>query len=262
MLLGGAEEQEERESGYLFPNDFLIFDEAHTMEQVASRQIGMAVSQYGLRSTIQRLYNARTRKGLFTVTRDAPGVILAGALVEEVDQFFRSVEEKCNFVKGREFRVRAPDFVPDAITSRLLALQGRITEAARKTEDEFLKAELQDLGGRIRDARNGIAMFLGHSAEQHVYWVERTGKAGQLLSLNGAPIDIAPVLQRMLFRDSCSCIMTSATLAVGRPDLAYFRERIGAIDARPVQLGSPFNFRKQMKVVHRPKNARPAGRRL
>jgi ATP-dependent DNA helicase DinG len=248
MLLGGAEEQEERESGYLFPNDFLILDEAHTMEQVASRQIGMAVSQYGLRSTIQRLYNARTRKGLFTVTRDAPGVILAGALVEEVDQFFRSVEEKCNFVKGREFRVRAPDFVPDAITSRLLALQGRITEAARKTEDEFLKAELQDLGGRIRDARNGIAMFLGHSAEQHVYWVERTGKAGQLLSLNGAPIDIAPVLQRMLFRDSCSCIMTSATLAVGRPDLAYFRERVGALDARPVHLGSPFNFRKQMKV--------------
>src|SRR5438046_2311139 len=248
MLLGSPETQEERESGFLFPNDFLILDEAHTVEQVASRQIGMAVSQYGLRSTIQRLYNARTRKGLFTVTRDAPGVILAGALVEETDQFFRSVEEKCNFVKGREFRVRTPDFVPDPITSRLLALQGRITEAARKTEDEFLKAELQDLGGRIRDARNGIAIFLGHSAEQHVYWVERTGKAGQLLSLNGAPIDIAPVLQRMLFRDSCSCIMTSATLAVGRPDLAYFRRRIGAIDVKPLQLGSPFNFRKQMKV--------------
>ena len=73
MLLGGPEEQEERESGYLFPNDFIIFDEAHTIEQVASRQIGIGVSQYGLRATIQRLYNARTRKGLFTVTRDAAG---------------------------------------------------------------------------------------------------------------------------------------------------------------------------------------------
>src|SRR3954452_17419586 len=68
MLLGSPEEQEGRESGFLFPNDFIIFDEAHTMEQVASRQIGIGVSQYGLRSAIQRLYNARTRKGLFTVT--------------------------------------------------------------------------------------------------------------------------------------------------------------------------------------------------
>src|SRR5205085_2970831 len=67
MLLGSPQEQEGRESGFLFPNDFIIFDEAHTVEQVASKQIGIGVSQYGLRSTIQRLYNARTKKGLFTV---------------------------------------------------------------------------------------------------------------------------------------------------------------------------------------------------
>jgi ATP-dependent DNA helicase DinG len=48
MLLGGPREQEDRESGFLFPNDFIIFDEAHTLEQVASRQIGIGVSQYGL----------------------------------------------------------------------------------------------------------------------------------------------------------------------------------------------------------------------
>ncbi|PYI61521.1 MAG: ATP-dependent helicase, partial [Verrucomicrobia bacterium] len=62
ILLGSPDAQQERESGFLFPNDFIIFDEAHTVEQVASKQIGIGVSQYGLRSTIQRLYNARTRK--------------------------------------------------------------------------------------------------------------------------------------------------------------------------------------------------------
>ena len=88
MLLGSPEEQEERDEGYLFPNDFIIFDEAHTIEQVASRQIGIGISQYGLRATIQRLYNARSKKGLFTVTRDAAGVTLAAALVDEADRFF------------------------------------------------------------------------------------------------------------------------------------------------------------------------------
>src|SRR2546430_1956267 len=219
MLLGSPTEQEGRESGFLFPNDFIIFDEAHTVEQVASKQIGIGVSQYGLRSTIQRLYNARTRKGLFTVMRDAAGVRLAAELVDRVEQFFAAIESRSDFRKGREFRVRTPEFVPDTVTGHLTALQARISDVARRSDDEFLKAELQELGRRIRDARDGTAIFLEQSAREHVYWVERTGKTAQFLSLNAAPIDLAPILRRMIFREDCSCIMTSATLSVGRPDL-------------------------------------------
>lgn len=248
MLLGGPSEQEERDGGFLFPNDFIIFDEAHLIEQVASRQIGIGISEYGLRATIQRLYNARTKKGLFTVTRDAAGVKLAASLIDEIDFFFRSVEKRCDFRKGREFRVREPDLVASPISGRLMALQARVAEVARQTDDEFLKAELQDLGKRLRDARDGVETFLAQTADEHVYWVEQTGKAAQFLSLNASPIDIAPSLRRMLFRKDCSSVMTSATLAVGRPDLAYFRERIGAEEAKPLQLGSPFNFPRQMKM--------------
>ena len=248
MLLGTPDEQEERESGFLFPNDFIIFDEAHTVEQVASRQIGISISQYGLRATIQRLYNARTKKGLFTVTRDAAGVTLAASLVDEVDRFFDAVGERADFRRGREVRVRQADFVEDTISARLMGLQARIIEVVKRTEDEFLKAELQELGRRIRDARAGIVTFLEQSAEGHVYWIERTGKTAQFLSLNAAPIDIAPVLRRMMFREDCCCVMTSATLAVGQRDLAYFRRRIGAMEADPLQLGSPFDFREQMKL--------------
>ncbi|MBA2269911.1 MAG: DEAD/DEAH box helicase [Chthoniobacterales bacterium] len=248
MVLGTPEEQEERESGYLFPNDFIIFDEAHTVEQVASRQIGISISQYGLRATIQRLYNARTRKGLFTVTRDAAGVTLAASLADEVDKFFDAIEARADFRKGREVRVRQVDFVPDTISGRLIALQARIVEVVKNTEDEFLKAELQELGRRVRDARIGIVTFLEQGAEGHVYWIERTGKTAQFLSLNAAPIDIAPVLRRMIFREDCCCVMTSATLAVGQRDLSYFRRRIGAMEADALQLGSPFDFRAQMKL--------------
>src|SRR5437868_10184381 len=261
MLLGSPDQQEERESGYLFPNDFIIFDEAHTVEQVASKQIGIGVSQYGLRSTIQRLYNARTRKGLFTVMRDAEGVRVAAGLIDDVDKLFGAVESKSDFRKGREFRVRDVDFVPDTITGRLTVLQARVAEAVKRADDEILKAELQEFGRRIRDARDGIAIFLQQTAREHVYWVERTGKMAQFLSLNAAPIDLAPVLRRMMFRENCCCIMTSATLAVGRADLAYFRDRIGATEAEPLQLGSPFNFQKQMKlfIVQKMPDPREAG---
>src|ERR1700730_173156 len=116
MLLGSPAEQQDRESGFLFPNDFIIFDEAHTVEQVASRQIGIGVSEYGVRSTINRLYNARTKKGLFTVTRDATGVKLAASLVEDDELLFKKVEVRCSFRKGREFRVREADLVAGTIT--------------------------------------------------------------------------------------------------------------------------------------------------
>src|SRR5947209_9866183 len=261
MLLGSPEEQSARESGFLFPNDFIIFDEAHTLEQIASKHIGIGVSQYGLRSSIQRLYNARTRKGLFTVMRDAEGVRLAADLIDEVERFFDAVESKSDFRKGREFRVRTIDLVPDTITGRLVALQARIAEVVKRADDEIVKAELQEFGRRVRDARDGIAIFLEQAAPQHVYWVERTGKTAQFLSLNAAPVDLAPHLRRMIFRENATCVMTSATLAVGRPDLAYFRERIGGDDAEPLQLGSPFNFEKQMKlfVVRKMPDPRDAG---
>jgi len=140
-------------------------------------------------------------------------------------------------------------------------LQARVAEVVKRNDDEFLKAELQELGRRIHDARVGIVTFLEQGAEGYVYWVERTGKTAQFLTLNAAPIDIAPVLRRMLFREDCSCVMTSATLAVGRPDLAYFRARIGATDVEPLQLGSPFDFPEQMKlfVVRKMPDPRDAG---
>jgi len=248
VLLSGTEEFADHEGGYIFPNDFLILDEAHTVEQTASRQIGIGVSQYGLRAMVQRLYNARTHKGLFTVTRDGTGVSLAAELIDEIDRFFQAIDQRCDFRKGREYRIHRPDLVPDTISGRLVALQARIAEVVKRQDDEIIKAELQDLGRRLADVRSGIAGFLAQTAPDHVYWVERTGKAAQFLTLNAAPVDMAPVLRRLLFRDRRTCIMTSATLSVGRKDLAYFRNRIGAEAVEPLQLGSPFDFERQMKM--------------
>jgi ATP-dependent DNA helicase DinG len=52
----------------------------------------------------------------------------------------------------------------------------------------------------------------------------------------------------MLFPEDRTCIMTSATLSVGQDDLTYFRNRIGAFDAERAQIGSPFDYKKQMRL--------------
>ncbi len=246
LNLGDLDEEER--SGYIFSNDFVIFDEAHTVEAVASRQIGMSVSQYGLRYILQRLYNERTKKGLFTILRNAEGVREVTALAEELEKFFEQVAERTESRKGREYRVRQPDWVPDTVTARLTQLQALIVSVLKNVEDEVTKAELQDMGRRVRDARSGIATFLSQSADDYVYWVEKSGKAQQFCSLNAAPVDIAAHLRALLFREEASCVMTSATLGVGGSDLGYFRRRVGAEEVHGEQVGSPFDYERQMKL--------------
>ena len=248
LSLGGIAEQEENDAGYLFANDFVIFDEAHTVEGVASRHIGLALSQYGLRYALHRLYNPKTKKGLFQVHRNPDGVRETATLIEDADKFFEQIGNRADFKKGREFRVRQPDFVEDSLSLQLASLQALVVQTLRGLEDETAKAELQDLGRRIRDARTSLATFLKQDAEDHVYWIERTGKTQQHIALNAAPIDIAAHLRALLFRENHCCIMTSATLSVGAESLDYFRTRVGAEEVEARQIGSPFDYQRQMRL--------------
>ena len=248
LALEKLADAENRSSGYIFPNDFVILDEAHTVESVAAREIGIGVSQYGLKQALQRLYNPKSKKGLFTLLRAQEAIRETSESIETVDQFFQSVDHASDFRKGRESRVRRPDFVPDIVTMPLTRVQTAVITAVKETDDEKLKSELQDLGRRIREARRGVIDFLQQTQENHVYWVERTGKTAQNIKLNAAPVDISSVLNRLLFKEDRTCVMTSATLSVGRDDLSYFRNRVGAFDVDALQIGSPFDYARQMRL--------------
>ncbi len=252
-----ADDDETAHGGYLFEDDFVIFDEAHTVEAVAAKQIGLTVSQYGLRTALQRLYHPRTKKGLWTVLRHAEGVRATTELIEDVDAFFARVDERVEFKRGgRECRIREPELVPDTLGPGLDRLRELVAEAAEKVkDDDITRAELGDLGRRLLAARDGVATFIDQSAANQVYWVERTGKTESNLSLHAAPIDLSEILSELIFRPDRSVVMTSATLSVGNAQMGYFRQRVGAtgpgIDA--AQIGSPFDYAKQMKLYLTPR---------
>jgi ATP-dependent DNA helicase DinG len=241
--------------GYLFPDDFVIFDEAHTVEQVASRHLGFSLSQYGLKQSIQRLYNPRTRKGLLQQARHSEGVGMAAELIPEIDRFFDAIAGACTFRQGRECRVRGSQSADlmEAVSGSLLSeglarLADSAGTAAGKTEDEGLQGELTEVSSRLRTSKAGLADFLSQSEPDHVYWVERSGKSSTWCSLHAAPVAVATLLGRMLFRDGGTAIMTSATLSVGSAELDYFRGRVGALEVPSLQLGSPFDYGRQMKL--------------
>src|SRR5712671_294548 len=93
-LLGGLEE--DVKGGILFRNDFVIFDEAHQMENVASKHIGLSVSNSQVRYNSQRLWNPRTQKGLLAALHQGPAVKHVSDLVKQADEFFAKVEKACD----------------------------------------------------------------------------------------------------------------------------------------------------------------------
>jgi Rad3-related DNA helicase/REP element-mobilizing transposase RayT len=229
-LLGGVEEQ--AEGGILFKNDFVIFDEAHQMEQVASKHIGLSVSSGQVRYALNRLWNPRTEKGLLATLRKGGAVKLVADILSESDAFFGNIESACEDIqksagKNRfgggdsaerrrvwtELRIRRAELVQDNVTLPIQRLREAVSELIKLSEDKDMGQELVECNRRLAELRDEVKAFLEQSAPEHVYWVERGGKAQKNLALNAAPIDVAEFLRHRLFESDTSIIMTSATLA-------------------------------------------------
>ncbi len=235
MYLGGM--PEEPGEGVLFKNDFVIFDEAHTVEKVAARHIGLSVSNGQVRYSLQRLWNPRTEKGLLSILRRGEAVKHVADLLSESDKFFENVDGACrelaeymeqNHGRNRggdgkarawsELRIRQPDLVEDNMTLPIQRLRELVSELIKSSEDAETGQELMECNRRLLELRESVAAFLSQSAEGYVYWVERGGRTRQNLTLSAAPIDISAYLRERLFGSETSIVMTSATLAVKSGD--------------------------------------------
>ena len=311
-LLGGIDE--ETDGSILFKNDFVIFDEAHTMESVASKHIGLSVSSGQMRYALNRLWNPKTEKGLLATLRKGSAVRLVAELLKETDEFFANVESACEELNQQrqsedesfgsrrrmpsrkergwtELRIRRPELVRDNVTLPIQRLREAVSELIKLSEDKDIGQELVECNRRLTDLRDEVKVFLEQSARDHVYWVERSGKAHRNLALSAAPIDVAEFLRRRLFQSDTSVVMTSATLATSsravnpgsdaesrkraarKPaafdarsstsPLAYFARRTGAEAATLLQVGTPFDYERQMKlfVVRKMPDPREGGYR-
>ena len=257
-FLAGAEGSLE-ERGYLFHNDFVIFDEAHTLENVAARHLGLEISHGSLRYLLHRLFHPRTQKGIVAALHSGEAMKLVLEAEEESDLFFDRLERSLDFKRSKELRLREPGIAENSLDLPLARLYRNLADAGREIEDEVFKAEVQEAARRVEGLRVGVAEFLGQTRSDHVYWVERNEKREARLTLTAAPIEVASQLRTLLFRPENTAIMTSATLAVG-DGLRYFVNRIGGDEAATLQVDSPFDYARQMRVYIPKKMPEPAAR--
>jgi ATP-dependent DNA helicase DinG len=237
----------------IFPDDFVILDEAHTIEAVAGAGVGMRISRRAALIAIRRLYNPSSKKGVIAGRRRRPAAAAARA-EESVNDFFATAGRVARamasapagpYAARPDVRLRNPAFIVNTLDESLRALDECAGGVEEATGDLFASQEISAARRSLQEVRAGVERFLEQSDRALTYWVE--APPGENVALCAAPSDVGSVLGRRLFRPESSVIMTSATLSVNG-DLGYFSRRVGAPAAETLVLDSPFNHARQMTV--------------
>lgn len=107
-------------------------------------------------------------------------------------------------------------------------------------ESEDLFSSLSNVFRRLDEYHENLEALVFKPSADMVYWVELSSN-GRRLSLHAAPLHVGPLMDRFLWREKESVILTSATLtAAGEFD--YLKSRLLCEDAEELALGSPFDY--------------------
>ena len=239
LAMHGALEQESTE-GSLLPNyGAVVIDEAHVLENSAADHLGLHISRNGVVSLLNRLYNPDSARGL--LLRPGVGTMelrgAAAAARNEAYGFFAPYEDF--LADRRETAAEIPrqcEF-PDRLTPALLELGRLLQDQVDLEEDDSFRTELSSQLCRCREYIDGLENFTGQRLPDAVYYAESDQNA---LTLHAAPLNVAELLEKLLFKQDFPVILCSATLTV-RNRFDYFCGRTGFTGGRTLKLDSPFS---------------------
>jgi ATP-dependent DNA helicase DinG len=235
-------------AAFLPPYSVAIMDEAHMIEGVASEHMGLRLSHYSFDHWLRRLYVPENSKGLLSALREGEAAHEVTKIWEEVDRYYGEVRKWAHFDReGGQRVVTSPMGLETTLPDLLNRLLKALEDVIRKTKDPDLRSELKAIQTHGCGMKDALEAFMKQAMPDQVYWVESEGRKRQQIVLYSAPIEIAPVMEKMFFEQLECTVLTSATLAV-RGELDYFRQRIGGGECETLCLGSPFDYSRQMKI--------------
>jgi len=272
LLLADAEV-----GGGLLPEyDHLVIDEAHHLEEAATRGLRQEADGPGLVALLERLAQGLLgdlqRQPHLGASDDTFGeaVPQATAAAERVRELFRIadawVAARLGESERREESVRitpalrgdegwtavrlSAENTVTALTALDVTLRravGGVREWLGGEEPNQGIRELEMIRGRLEAAMALLDGALLRPDANRVYWFSQVSRAENLL-LRAAPINVGSLLRDRVYAERRSTVFTSATLAVGGT-FDYFSSRVGlGPEAEELILPSPFDFYHQALV--------------
>ena len=260
----------------------LIIDEAHHLEEEASRQLGFEIAQDALPQELDGVYRViRMLTGMVNRMENNDNAGRAGTALSNAaaacnqaaqawEQVWNGVVRLYQQAAGRSDNERQQPLSLDAgprqsrewgaiagewesLSVFMDGCEGALQELHRlATQDAFQLPDdsvAAELGGAIDGigelAANMASVFGRYDAEQ-IQWLAQSRRS---LTLHSTPLSVAPILAEKLFEQKESVVLTSATLATDS-SFAFLRQRVGfPEDSEELLVDSPFNYRRNTLLL-------------
>ncbi|MFH1560632.1 MAG: helicase C-terminal domain-containing protein [Chloroflexota bacterium] len=271
------------EGGGIIPGyDYLVIDEAHHLEEEATRQFGSRLSQGTVEEHLERLEGGR---GIYREMRAFLGQLLASPraavlepLIQEGEALLPRAREHTGTLwttlvaflehhhdegdaRNLLLRVTRSSRVQpgwsqvevawenvDLALSQVARNLERLTQALAGMEDrqlagyDSLVMEVSSCLSTTEDIREKLNSFIIHPEDEQIYWMTQEIRDGEV-ALNAAPLHVGGILQKELFSKKESVILTSATLST-QGNFRHISERLGLEDVDELLVDSPFDYPK------------------
>ncbi len=261
------------------PYEHLIVDEAHHLEDEATRQFGFESRERDLAEmldrcedvprSVQEVVRASSAAalapfdelaGTLRTVREAGGSsrsrmseftgVCAQFLVEHASE---GGEFEQRLHVNRSMRVQADWTGVEIAWENLKLALGQAAEGLERLlgllsgegfkflNQELLLAEVSGLLQDVRGQSLGIAAAIEQDDPKRVVWFERDRDGGMMISW--VPLTVDGLLQEHVYAERESVVLTGATLS-GAGGFSYIQERLGLEDAETLALGSPFDYKR------------------
>ncbi len=265
----------------------LIIDEAHHLEEEASRQLGFEISANTLNQELEGIYrivgHLSTAAGRLGETLEAPrardAVAAATAACNQVGQawqrLWETIDDLYRSASGSNDGGRSDNDRPQPLT---------LDQAVRQTRPWSAAAiEWESLSAFMRECINGLD-GLNRAVADGLFHLPDEGPATELANasnilgelnenlasifgrydeeqiqwldvvrrsntLHSTPLSVGAILAERLFASKESVILTSATLA-SDASFGFLRQRVGfPEDSDELLVDSPFNYRRNTLLL-------------
>lgn len=269
--------------GSLIPDyQYLIIDEAHNLEEEATKQFGFEITPERLQDELEPLSRLTTQVRVALSTEDLASVArqngdrsvadieslvphlreLWARLWSETERFLES-ERSGGGGDNSQLLITTPmrnqkswadltlawenlDVTLGQAINRIAQVQ-RFLEGANLPaagDSDTLTMEAANIQEAFSQLRVNMSSVIGTSDEQSIIWIARDQYKNNDVSLHAAPLQVSTALEEQLFSKKESVVLTSATLST-QGTFEYVRGRLGlGEETEELLVGSPFDYQK------------------
>ncbi len=230
----------------------IVFDEAQNIEDVAGDTLGFKVSKFRLNYFLGKLFKGKNKRSFIRKAASNIRVEDRRKIISKVKKlkkiggiFFNDLIEKFGTDKIN-YRIREPGLFANTLSGPLKALADVLKNISEKLEDEDLCRECDSYARRARDMAEELKIIINMELANYVYFLKiKTKKGRTYCSFNGAPVEVADILNDCLFQKRKPIILTSATLTVNK-SFEFIKNRLGIHRTKSLILNSPFDYKNKV----------------